>query len=326
MNSYITLLFFFISISLGFSQEQVNLTIRSNKGLSKEYLLILQNETYAFSPDQKEYVFSLTVSEPEFGALITPNNRSYTFWYDGGEVEVFFEQNIFSKELIVSGSESHKIFEKFDYKDPYPKFKEVFISNLNSIVALNYIDRYYRFMDFTKAQFKELYQLIPIARRSEIPNFNAYINSLEKRKIELKAEIIDFTGFDKEGNSISTKDFRGQYLLIDIAASWCGPCWKAFPYLIEVKEEFSEVQFITLNEDSAIDRWTSLAEKNNLSINWPVIWTIEGDKKELLLQYKIQSYPTYLLVDPKGIIVERWEISSQEVLKAKLKKHINRGS
>ncbi len=323
MKSFSTLLFLLFSTSFASSQQSSTITLQSNKDIPQGYYLNIQNKNYSLKQGEIAFKKSLTVENPDYGYLISPRGKLFTFWYEEGEIKLIFKQSIFSKKLIVKGSESHNIFEKLKETKNFQEFKIAFNVNKNSLVALNYIDRFFKFLKFSPDEFKEIDNLISDQNRDKTPNFNAYINIIGKNKLTKNQKMIDFVGYDKDGNAFSTKDFRGQYLLIDIAATWCGPCWKALPHIRESLKNYSDIQFITLNEDNGIERWYDLAIKKNLELNWPVLWEIESGKKELLLQYEVTSYPTYILINPEGVVIDRWAFTGEQFFNAKLKKHIN---
>ena len=50
----------------------------------------------------------------------------------------------------------------------------------------------------------------------------------------------NFTLPDSTGRMISMKDFKGKVVLIDVWATWCGPCREQFPYLKEIEEEYKD--------------------------------------------------------------------------------------
>ena len=322
MKIYVVALLVFLSISSTIAQDLAKITITSNKKIPKGYILNVQNENYGFDPDKRRHELELSVTEPDYGFLISPKGKLYTFWYEKGEVQVFFEQSLFKKELTVSGSESHIIFDRLRNASDFEDFREVFDSNKHTVVALRYIDRYFKSHDFSEDECREIHKMIAEEKLDKTPNFEAYINTLDKDKLAKDGQFLDFKGFDQHENTFNTADYRGQYLLVDVAATWCGPCWKAFPYMIESFRANQNIQFITLNEDSQVERWNAMAKKRGLEIDWPVIWEVDADKKELLLQYQIEAFPTYILVNPEGVVIDRWSYSNQSVFNSKLKKHL----
>jgi thiol-disulfide isomerase/thioredoxin len=323
MRLYSTILLIILSISLAVSQQSAEITLKSNKTIPKGYYINIQNKNYSIKQEAIAFQKTIFLETSEYGFLISPKGKLFTFWYEEGAVKLNFEQGMFKNKLIVEGSESHQIYEKLEKTKNFKDYKAAFNENKNSKVAVNHMDRYFKFLNFSQEEFLEIYGLISQENRKMAPNFNAYINILGKDKLIKNRKIIDFVGYDKDGKAFNTEDYRGQYLLIDIAATWCGPCWKALPHILESLENYPNLQFITLNEDNAIERWYDLAIKKNLELDWPVLWEVQSGKRELLLQYEINSYPNYILVNPEGVVVDRWTFSGENFLNAKLKKHLN---
>jgi thiol-disulfide isomerase/thioredoxin len=318
-----TLILSLLSISFSLAQKTSTIIFTSNKVIPEGYYLNFQDQNYRFDPEKETHELSISLEGPEYGFLVSPKGRTYTFWYEQGETKLYFKQGLFKDELLVEGSGSHLIYQKLEEASAFSDFKSIFQKNIKSIVALNYIERHYKFRAFTSKEFKEIHNLIPKDSQRFTPSFNAYIEVIDQDKLKKNGQFIDFVGVDKDGNTFSTADYRGQYLLIDVAATWCGPCWGAFPYMINTLNEFENIQFLTLNEDSRTEKWLSMASERKLEIPWPVLWDVETGKEELLHQYEIDSYPTYILVNPVGKVVERWSFSNEKVFRLKLKKYLN---
>ena len=59
----------------------------------------------------------------------------------------------------------------------------------------------------------------------------------------------NFTGTTLDGETIRLSDLRGQTVLINVFASWCGPCRLEMPHLVEAADQFGdqEVVFVGIN-------------------------------------------------------------------------------
>lgn len=116
-----------------------------------------------------------------------------------------------------------------------------------------------------------------------------------------------------EGGTTSLKNFRGKYVYIDIWATWCGPCKLEIPFLKELEERFHDrnIEFVSISVDDdrrsgtmekAKTAWkTMVAEKNLTGVQ---LFTGSGLKADFIKAYKINSIPRFILIDPKGNIVD----------------------
>lgn len=93
---------------------------------------------------------------------------------------------------------------------------------------------------------------------------------------------------------------KAAYTLIDIWASWCGPCIKAFPELQKLKDDFPSLQILSLNyADTDFNKVQKILDKNEPG--WP-----QGFASHQLhdLINTEQAYPTMLLLDRDRKIVQ----------------------
>lgn len=111
---------------------------------------------------------------------------------------------------------------------------------------------------------------------------------------------IDFTCPDVNGKMVSLSDFKGKIVLVDVWATWCGPCKTEIPYLKQLEEEMkgTDVVFVGVSVDKAEDKqkWIDFVKKENL----PGIQLHSADWGVMKTGYNIQSIPRFMLFDREG--------------------------
>jgi len=115
------------------------------------------------------------------------------------------------------------------------------------------------------------------------------------------ATVIDFTLKDLEGKEISLKDYRGKMVLINIWATWCGPCRVEIPDLIKVRNKYKEKGFEVLGVVVSSKPRDVHAMVKQMKINYPILW---GTPEALAQFGEINAIPRTFLLDRDGKIVE----------------------
>ena len=110
---------------------------------------------------------------------------------------------------------------------------------------------------------------------------------------------------DTSGNIVSMKDFKGKVVLVDVWATWCGPCKAQFPFLREIEEEYAnnkDIVFvgISLDKVEVKQKWKDMIKKENLG----GIQLLDDFGKGFGRKYDIAAIPRFMLIDRQGRWIE----------------------
>ena len=127
----------------------------------------------------------------------------------------------------------------------------------------------------------------------------------------------DFSKVDKEGNTIRLSDLKGKYVLIDFWGTWCIPCRRSHPHLVELHEKYGpkRVYFINVAQENDMkfrDNWLKVIEEDQMT--WTQILNNEGQEGcDVVRLFSVTTFPTKVLIDQEGRIVGRYLGDSKEL-------------
>jgi thiol-disulfide isomerase/thioredoxin len=123
------------------------------------------------------------------------------------------------------------------------------------------------------------------------------------RRLELVGKPLELSGTLFDGTKFDWAGYRGKVVLVDVWATWCGPCLRELPQVEKCYERYHvqgfEVVAISVDEDrAALDRF--LKEK-------PLPWTVLHDgtfqTNPFARKYGLPGIPTMILVDREGKVM-----------------------
>ncbi|MDL2145226.1 MULTISPECIES: TlpA family protein disulfide reductase [Flavobacterium] len=109
---------------------------------------------------------------------------------------------------------------------------------------------------------------------------------------------------DTKGNNIVLSSLRGELVLVDFWASWCGPCIKEQPELIKLYNTYSgKFSIYSVSMDTKKALWTGAIAKQKLP--WTQVSDLKYWNSPVIGDYMLQSVPLNFLIDKNGIILAK---------------------
>lgn len=115
----------------------------------------------------------------------------------------------------------------------------------------------------------------------------------------------DIKGLDADGNPVALSDYvgKGNYVLLDMWASWCGPCKGEIPNLLKLHNQYKNKGLTVLGLfvwDKAENLKNAMEEEG---VVWPQIIDTEMGAMNF---YGVDGIPHIILFAPDGTIVKRY--------------------
>jgi len=269
-------------------------------------------------------------------AKYTTNLTSYNSYVLGGKINTLAYGYMADPEHIKANKAFYTIIQEYSKVDKLDKVanrdiqrrsekewkvcsdismahkKSILEGDYDSQTKLFVISRYGIRGDYT---FKKIIALVDdfekeFGKTSYSIRYREAIISIEKDRVSQKTvangkhfkNIIaeDVNGVSSDLSEIVKKN---KYTLLEMWASWCGPCRAQFPHLKKAYKEYHDKGFeiYALSMDTSKERWVKAMEEEN--VQWLNLVDYKAFKGEAALSYGVKGIPAAFLINSEGIIV-----------------------
>ena len=109
----------------------------------------------------------------------------------------------------------------------------------------------------------------------------------------------DFALKSAGGENLRLSEYRGEVVMINFWATWCGPCRQEMPLLDELYDRYQRVGFRLLGVNIDDDRQQAMQMVEELDVSFPVLFDAG---KSVSKQYAVEAMPVTVLVDRSGTV------------------------
>jgi thiol-disulfide isomerase/thioredoxin len=142
----------------------------------------------------------------------------------------------------------------------------------------------------------------------------------ENTKITVGQKAPELAFKDPNGKEIKLSTInKKRIILIDFWASWCGPCRRANPRLVELYKRYSAKEYknakkgfeiLSVSLDREKDPWVKAIEKD--SLYWPNHMSdLVGWQSKAAQAYGVEFIPQAFLIDAEGNVLAKYNFAEQ---------------
>jgi peroxiredoxin len=101
------------------------------------------------------------------------------------------------------------------------------------------------------------------------------------------------------GKPVSLADLKGQIVLVNFWASWCGPCRQEMPILEQLNHQYRSKGVALIGVNVEPDSAAATAWLKATPVSFPILYDLDSKVSKL---YEVQGMPNTVIIDRKGVV------------------------
>lgn len=106
-----------------------------------------------------------------------------------------------------------------------------------------------------------------------------------------------FTLDSRAGKPVSLEQYKGQVVMLNFWASWCGPCKQEMPLLEDIQKKYGKLGFTLIGVNVEPDSKAANAVLEKIPVSFPVVYDTESKVSKA---YDVSGMPASVFIDRKG--------------------------
>lgn len=117
--------------------------------------------------------------------------------------------------------------------------------------------------------------------------------------VGLETSAPDFTLETLDGPNLRLEEYRGQVVLLNFWASWCGPCRQEMPVLDRLHQRYEDTGFAVLGVNVEGERAPAQKIVDKTNVTFPVLIDAKQKVSEM---YDLEAMPSTVVIDRDGVV------------------------
>jgi peroxiredoxin len=109
----------------------------------------------------------------------------------------------------------------------------------------------------------------------------------------------DFLLNGQSGKPVALDQFKGQVVMLNFWASWCGPCRQEFPLLDDIYKKYNKLGFTMIGVNVEPDSKAANEWLKQTPVTFPILYDTDSKVSKL---YGVAGMPSTVIVDRKGMV------------------------
>jgi len=109
----------------------------------------------------------------------------------------------------------------------------------------------------------------------------------------------DFALKSSTGENLRLSEYRGEVVMVNFWATWCGPCRQEMPLLDQLYSRYERVGFTLLGVNIDDNSSKAMNMVQELGVSFPVLF---DSRKEVSKLYQVDTMPATVLIDREGTV------------------------
>lgn len=235
---------------------------------------------------------------------LEPLSIANSEWFDTYRKAYYYpKKNQFGRPLLQPAFDALEKLEKT--KDDIYQYKQNFIKKYADSPVAFYVAGTVSLTKYGRQEIDKFVALWPDSWK-ESARGKKLIEQLHRIPVYTGDPYIDVEVVDQEGKTVKLSEVikPGRYTLLELWASWCGPCRGEIPHLKNSYAAFCDNGFdiVSVSIDANKDKWKKAIKQENMP--WLQLCDQgEGFDSFIAKAYGVRGIPSSFLIDPQGKII-----------------------